>query len=529
MPLITPSQRRAALEKISRLTPEQKLEFTRQVHHRLWHAGDVSYKFHATQAAIFRSLNGSKERQFFLLCSRRLGKTYMLLALAFMTCLRKAGARVLFLAPQARDAAEIATDTAAQLMADSKHANGEPLFGCPAALRNKIEYKAQAKEFHFPNGAILRLKGVNAEQADSLRGGATDLVILDEAGQMDNLDYIVKSVVLPMTLTTGGRILFATTPPVTPDHESKIIYDRLFELGATVKFTIRDAPHVPEDAKAEMLRELGERDEDIPAILAGEKMPKTTAALRELFAEFVTDASMRVVPEFTLEVKRDVVKVVKPPAYFDTYVAMDPGFNDRTGILFAYYDWNEGNIVVQSEALLHKASTSDIAKTIAETEYKLWKDDHPPHLRVSDVDPRLIKDLQERHGLVFMAADKQQSLAAVNLVRTMVLNREIVIDSSCVQLVHQLENTIWNRKATDFERTTDGHGDLLAALKYLCRHVNRYKNPYPPGYRERDRPVDEFRSPRKRFWAARTDHLATMGGSTPFAKRVRRRRRGDTP
>lgn len=489
------------------------LEMRRQTFVKLWRKGDLRFKFHATQRRIYDALSASKERQFFLLCSRRLGKTFMLLTMAFQECLQKPGARVLFLAPQARDAAEIATDTAAQILKDA-----------PAEIRQGVDYKAQTKEFHFPNGSILRLKGVNAEQADNLRGGATDLVILDEAGQMDNLDYLLKSVVLPMTLTTGGRIYLATTPPVTPDHESKLIYDRLFALNATVKFTILDAPHVPNAAKAEMLTELGEDPAHVPAILAGTEMPKTTAALRELFAEFVTDASMKVVPEFDAEAKKEIVRFHPRPAYFDAYVAVDPGFNDRTGLVFAHYDFTSGKIVIEGERLLHKASTNDIANAIMEMEYKLWGDQRPL-LRVSDVDPRLIADLAERHGLIFAQAQKQDSLGAINLVRTMVRNREIGIQPDCVQTIHQLENTIWNKKASDFERTTEGHGDLLAAVKYLCRSVLRHHDPRPAGARGPYGADGMHRSPRRRFWKGRDQQLDLLG-KTPFGKRVRRKRNG---
>ena len=536
---IPPEKRAAIREKIKQYPPEVRREMRRQVFHKLWRKGVVRQKFHATQTRIYEALTRSKEQQFYLLCSRRLGKTYMLLGLAFEQCLQKPNSRVIFLAPQAKDASDIATDVALHLLGDYQPKDefgkevGDVLHGCPPDLRAKIEFKSQPKEFHFPNGSILRLKGVNAEQADSLRGGAVDLAILDECGQMDNLKYLVDSVVMPMTLTTNGRIYFATTPPITPDHESKLIYDDLFAKGATVKFTILDAPHISDEGKARLLRQLGEADADIPEILAGRQLPKTTAALRELFAEFVTDASQRVVPEFTREARADIVHVVRPPAYYDTYVAMDPGFNDRTGLLFAYYDFKKGNICIQAERLLHKASTTDIANAIGQVEYEIWGvgkgdgDEHKPLLRVSDVDPRLIADLYERHGLVFVAAEKQRSLEALTLVRSMVLNRELEIDSSCVNLIHQLENTIWNKKATDFERTTDGHGDLLAALKYLCRSINRYHNPFPEGYGRGTRPADEFHSPRRRFWTGNRQELDLLG-STPFAKRVKRKRGLDT-
>jgi hypothetical protein len=241
-----------------------------------------------------------------------------------------------------------------------------------------------------------------------------------------------------------------------------------------------------------------------------------TATRRELFAEFVTDASQLVIPEFTPEAKAKIVLRRPVPVMCHKYVAMDPGFNDRTGLLFGYHDFRAGKLVIQKALLLHKASTSDIAKAIVDTEYALWAEDRPL-LRVSDVDPRLLADLYERHGLVFSPSQKQDALGAVNLVRTMVRNEEISIDPDCALLIHQLENTIWNTKATDFERTKEGHGDLIAALKYLCRSVNFRLNPFPAGFRgEGGRDGNEFRSPRRRPGATHPGLL----GNTPLGKKA---------
>ena len=40
-----------------------------------------------------------------------------------------------------------------------------------------------------------------------------------EAGFIDRLDYLLKSVRLPQTLTTNGRTIVISTPPDSPAHE----------------------------------------------------------------------------------------------------------------------------------------------------------------------------------------------------------------------------------------------------------------------------------------------------------------------
>jgi hypothetical protein len=439
----------------------------------LWSRGNLTYKLDETQRKIKASLSSTKERKFFLLCSRRLGKSFTLVLEAFETALKKPLSRILYLAPTGKDAADIVTDIV----------DGHLLPDCPSSLRPG--YDKQQKFYTFNNGSTIRFRGVNGEHAESLRGGAADLVILDECGTMDDLAYVVSSVVMPMTLTTGGRILLATTPSRSPGHDSVSIYEDLAGRNATVKFTILDNPRVPPEVKAEFLVEAGEPRDLVDDIVAGRKAPTTTTALREYFCEFVTDAASAVLPEFTAEAEREVVKSTQRPPFFDAYVAMDPGFQDRTAILYGYWDFRRAKLVIEDESLMHRPSTSDIAAEIARKERAAWANQEP-YARVSDVDPRLIADLWQLHRIQFRASEKQDSLGAINLVRNMIQAREIEISPRCVHLIRQMKNAIWNNKATDFARagskSPDGHFDLVAALKYLCRGVNRHHNPYPEGY-----------------------------------------------
>ncbi len=474
-----------------------------------WTRGVLAYKLDDTQRLIYDRLQAAKGRKFFLLCSRRLGKTYLLLNLAFEVARKKPGSRILFLAPSGKQASEIAADTASQILAD-----------CPDELRP--EYRAQQKEFVFPakKGApqsIIRLKGVNAEHYDDIRGTAADLIILDECGTMDNLDAIVQSVCLPMTMSTGGRIIMATTPADSPGHPSTQIYLDLAEEGGAVKFTLLDAVRYPRELKAEYLREAKEPKENIEDILDGKKRPKTTTALREYFCEFVTDASKAVIPEM-LEHRDRVVRKHTRPEVFDAYVSVDPGFADKTGILYAYYDFREGQLVIEAENLLKRASTNDITTAILETEYRLWGD-QKPYLRVIDNDARLGADLFQRHGLIFHPAQKADMLKGLNLARSMIATGELVVDAACVNLIRQMEIATWNTKGNDFARTEDGHYDLVAALKYLVRSVNVHHNPGVSAPKRRAGfDGTHFRSPRGK------KQRLTLFDETPAGKRLGKRR-----
>lgn len=491
----------------------------RLVARQAWSQGELSILFHATQDKIYGAIQRNTRRKFFVLCSRRLGKTFMLLALAFQTAIRKPGARVLFLAPTAKQAAQIAVDTAAAIL----NGGSEPDFACPTDLRPEL--KAQQKEFIFSNGSIVRLSGVNNEHSADLRGGAADLVILDEAGQMDNLKSVVSDVVMPMTMTTNGQIILATTPPDSPGHDSTQIYEDLAATESAIKFTIRDAPHVTHETKREYLIEAGEKREDVDEILAGKKEPLGTTALREYFCEFVTDASKAVVPEFTPAKQKQLVIEWPRPDFYDSYTAIDPGMEDRTGILFAYTDFLEGKAVIEDEALLHRANTNQIADVIRTKEATNFAD-HPPYARVSDTDKRLIADLSQLHGLSFAPARDKDPVVEVNLIRNLVQSDKLIINPRCSNLIRQLRNAIWNNTANDFARagqsSPDGHYDLVAALRYLIRIINWSRNPYPAHYYARGGRfgpgMTDWVSPKTR----RVGHSKQLGlhADTPLGRRL---------
>lgn len=450
--------------------------------YEFWRRGDLYYLLHPAQRSIYAQIKAgvsTGKLRHFMSCSRRLGKSYLLVCLALEIALTKPQARILYLAPFGGDAQKIVQDTLDKILPD-----------CPEEFRPT--FKTQFSEFTFPNGSSIRFRGVNGERAQYLRGGAADLVVLDECGTMDNLKEVVDYVVTPMTLTTRGLVIMATTPSMTPAHESKNLCDAAFREGCGYEFDLRYADKLSPEAKFLALKTMGETEADIPLILSGRILPKTTGALREYFCKWVTDAGAAVVPEFTADAKAAIVTDHPRPPYFDAYVSMDPGYVDNTGILFAYWDVRAGKLVIEDEFLGRHLETKEIAKAINDKELKLWKDKRP-FLRVSDIEKRLIADLVSDHGLGFTPALKNDSHGSIWLMRQMVANRSLLIKPNCVNLIRQLETATWNKRGSDFadeiivtdgEKQLPAHFDLLAALKYLCRMVNKTRNPYPEWYDE---------------------------------------------
>lgn len=460
-------------------TPEVGLSVS-ALRKEAWTRGFLRYLLHGNQATIYDRLTGpQRPRRFFVLCSRRIGKSYLGIVLALETCIRTPNARVLYLAPSAKQAAEIVTDQIPMILAD-----------CPVALRPQSN--AQSKELTFKNGAVIRFRGVNAERAEDLRGGFAHLVVLDEAGSMDRLKTVMQDVVRPMTSTTNGLVLLLTTPPNSPSHDSAELWDTLQAKGSTATFTLAQAqnPALPYETKAEMLEDAGERPEDIPRILLGEIPPRTITAQREYFCHWVSDAGQAVFPEYAEHaptIYRDPGPI---PPYRDCYVGGDWGMKDASGLVFAYFDSRHGRLVIEDEWIATQAGTPRLASAIKETEQRLWQGEFDVY-RVGDIDLRLLADLNELYGIRFAKADKKDKNANIELLRSWIRQGHLAIHPRCVKLDRQLRNAIWNRRGKDFdhavarenEQQNDYHFDLVAALVYLVRYVHqrRKANPFPSG------------------------------------------------
>lgn len=429
----------------------------------LWHKGILHWKLHQAQKELYDSYKNAVHRTLVWTCSRRLGKSFALCLIAIEKCLSKPNVIVKYVAPEQKQVRTIITPLIRQILQD-----------CPVELQPK--YMTQQFCYRFPNGSEIQLAGSDSGNAESLRGGSSDLCIIDEAGFCDELEYVVQSILLPTTATTNGKIILASTPPKTPDHAFRKYVERAIERGILVKKTIYDNPMLTPAVIEELKAEAG-----------GEK---SAAWKREYLCQNLVDQESAVVPEFTEELKDVIIKDWKRPPYYDTYVAMDIGVNDFTFVLFGYYDFRAGKVIIEDEFLINgqQWNTESLAKGIKEREKYLCTDritleQVKPYKRISDTNLTVLNDLRILHGLEFNKTPKDDAEAALNNMRVKLGQAKIIISPRCTKLIRHLEFAIWNKSRTKYERSADdGHYDGVDALKYLIRNIDFNRNPYPKHY-----------------------------------------------
>ena len=388
----------------------------------------------------------------------------MLTVRAVEQCIRKPNAQVRYAAPTTKALRKIVAPNLRKVLAD-----------CPPDMRPK--WSTLDQEYKFPNGSILALAGCDAQRYEDLRGTEADEIYMDEVGFIDDLDYILKDVLLPQVQDTGGRVILVSTPPRSPTHPAVKLALEHMKSGNFFTCTVWDNPRKTRDQHELFFKRLA-------AGVPLDTFFKSSMFRREYLAEFIVDENLAVIPEWTRERSELSTFEMPLPSAFDAYAGIDVGFRDGCAYVLGYWDFSGARLVVTDEHLQYgqgKAEQRTVglldsfinSATLIE---KVRLGDFKKPLRVCDND-LIVIDEMNRRKFYCRPTIKQDKELAVNALRELIRDGKFVLHPRCVRLSAQLLGTIWNKNRTSFERNDDGHGDLLDALIYLYRAVARNKDP----------------------------------------------------
>jgi hypothetical protein len=432
-----------------------------EARYRLWHEGVVHWILRPGQKSLYDSYQNCEDKTIVWNCSRRFGKSFTLCVLAIEKCLQNKNTLVKYCCAKQIDARGIIRPLIRDIINKD----------CPEELRPK--FKTQERAWVFPNGSRIELSGLDGGRADSIRGGSCDLAIIDEAGLVSDLKYIVRAIILPTTTTTKGKIILASTPPKTSAHPFVDFMNKARIQGNLITKTVYENPNIDQYELDKIIEECGGVE--------------STDFRREYLCHIILDQDYAVVPEFTPALKAKIVTEWPRQPFYDGYVSMDLGLKDLTVALFAWYDFKSAKLIIEDEYVINgqRFNTQVLAEGIKQKESivfldKVTGEQKAPHLRVSDNNLIVINDLWQLHGLRFLATRKDDADAALNNMKILMQNERIIINPRCKTLINHLEAAVWNKSKTSFERSADnGHFDAIDSLKYLVRNVQLNKNPYP--------------------------------------------------
>jgi hypothetical protein len=429
----------------------------------LWRKGNLQWMLDKSQLELYKIFHESSIKTHTWMLPRRFGKTRTLCIIAIEQCIRQPGSIVKFLSP-----------TKKMVERNIRPLVREVLETCPEDLRPDL--KKQDDIYYFSNGSEIQMAGSESGNIDNLRGGFSQICIVDEAQDVSELTYGINSVLLPTTLTTKGKIIIAGTPPKDPDHDFLRYVEDADNHNILVKRTVFDNPRLSKediDSQAEAMG--GFDSEDFR---------------REFLCQIIKSPTSSVIPEFTDEKEALIVKEWDRPAHYDAYISMDLGFKDWTVVLFGYYDFRFNKIVIQDELVTYgnEMHLPKLAQDIIDKMSLIWTNAFTnevvkPRRLVSDHNLIAINEIKRasNYRLNFLPAEKKEGMAAgVNALRVHINANEIIVSPKCKTLIKHLRNAKWAASRTDFGRCPQGsHYDAVAALVYFVRAVDFRHNPFP--------------------------------------------------
>lgn len=429
--------------------------------YRKFRQGDLEWLMHDGQKIIYDTIvSKPDEDEFLILCSRQLGKSFTSLLLAIMHCSVRYGRKkplVKIFCETEKQVDDIVKDNMSIIM----------LIAPP----DFIQHTKSEKRFKVGFGEI-RIGLLAGARVDGKRGGNATLVITEEGAfsPSETFKYAVDSVLSAQLLRSGGRLIHITTSSKDEIHHiHSVIQPKCQVKGTLINLTIYNNPQLTD---RQIIKEF-------------EKLFDGTTETwqREYLCQVIRSAILTVIPEFDEKVinKRDI----PPYAFWQTVIDFG-GTRDKHGMVIGYHDFHRRKDVVCGEALLDiNTGTNVIKAKSAELEQILISEKYHvnSHDRYIDAPGQIRVDLMG-DGFACGAVQKGDGSfeAGVNDMRMGFVSDTLEIWPECTNLINCLKYGKLNKQRTDFERhPIFGHLDILAALMYFLRHINR-TNPFPANY-----------------------------------------------
>lgn len=419
-----------------------------------WQEGDLYYKLKDHQVDLYHQITRGQNKKHVVNCSRRFGKSFILCLIAIEHALKNKYSHIRFAAPTQKQLKEIIQPIMVKILQD-----------CPDNI--KPDFKSQDNKYVFHNGSEIHIAGCDNGNAENLRGHESDLNLIDEAGFIDDLEYVLKDILMPQTLTTGGRTIISSTPPRTPAHYFQRLCMEAVQSDYYSKFSVYDNSSLFPETIEEYCNEAGGIN--------------STTWKREYLCEFVVDEQIVVIPEWKNEYIGEL-ELDSWRMYYGNYIAMDIGGRHKTAVIFGYYDFKKSSLQVLDECIFtgQDTTTDLIARTIRAKEEELFRGMAEPRRIADNNNVILLQDMSLMHGVHFAPTSKDTLQAMVNELRVFVGQGRLRVSERCRETIGCLRTAIWNKQRSQFD-VSDlyGHFDALAALIYMVRNLNQNSNPIP--------------------------------------------------
>ena len=377
------------------------------------------------QLEVLNSGNGTK----LICCSRRAGKTHLLVALLMIECMRKPRTQVMYIG-ETMELSEALVNKAAQDIIDA------------CQLKNKRGMRFDWK--HFDNGSNILIRGLsNTKDPDQIRGKAAKVIVIDEFFHLKSelLEYMQREVLEPMQMDYADDYMFvcAGTPPKVKGTYGEQVW-KSWDVPH-FSWTWRDNPH-PVD--------LDKRKEFVDKVLADKGLDWSSSfARREYNGEWAYDDDLLLYPEFHTYNPREALPSISVTRVF---FGIDYGVGDNDTLIGIAWSDDDKRGYVFWEDKFNRLDIKD--RTVSQLEYlsqqvkKAWE-------YAIDFFPSMTKKEANKH--IFWDADDNDQ----HLTDYMNINVKMPYIDEQTGEKKQLDLNIANAHKTDKVIMFDKIRDLL--------------------------------------------------------------------
>lgn len=432
----------------------------------LWYRGELKWLLYPHQRPIYEKIrevlasDDPDMNSYVVDCSRQYGKSFTMFLIAVEDCIRHKNWTNVFVGPLKSQVNEII--------------NGKTFGTIFATCPKDIMPAMKDSALIFNNGSRIRLAGTDNHNYENLRGGSANTIFLDEAGFMSNLEDGVLPTVEPMTKTTGGKVIYSSTPPESLDHDYHEVLRYHIEAGLISTFTIWDDKSLSEKQLQKIISQCKGRD--------------TVKFKREYECQKIADSSRQVIPNFNQARQDEALlpdnkyKQHQFYKFWKKYVVADWGGRDKTAILFCHYNFKEKTYVVEDHLDLNGSdiTPSIIAKSVKDKVNELWDDTHDIKYYCDTNSPILQQGMNITYKLPFIATSKGRLDGMVEKVKDWEFDNRIKFAPNAEYVLKCVAAAHWDKTRDAFARSkVYGHYDALAALVYGIRNVDEFVDPIP--------------------------------------------------
>ena len=310
----------------------------------------------------------------------------------------------------------------------------------PAAIRKQLGIKRSSPyEIGFRSGLCQFLSSDNEWQ---LQGRGLDLIIVDEAGEVDNLLYIHDQYLSPCLLDRGGSLIAIGTP-----RGRHTDYYQLCSRPEFVRFvgSSYDNPYINKDELERLSAELPEQ-----------------LKLQELEGEFV-DVTGRAFPDIAIDLL-DVDNVERAAVGIDWGI-----WSPAAAVLVIRL--KDGRYYAADERYATDTNAHQFADLIKDMAQDVGRCDFIIDSSTFNRTDGLVSVAERfRERGVDVRPATRDRLGSLALLRQLMAERKLVISPACTNLLDELRSA----------ELIDGRGDFtgsdhaIDALRYAIAHLHQY-------------------------------------------------------